>query len=131
MLLPDAAESAWQLLTDPLDDHAPPDSLAFTLYGRAVAEWLLPGCETADLSGRAASLGIRVDDRTRAMLARFDRFIDAGRLGFSGLTERHQRSGLGAALVGVIAQGPAWRHARPVDGGYAQPLTAETGTSAR
>lgn len=124
-LLLNAARLAYgQLLIECDEDPPPPESLLIAFYNRAVGKLLADG-RRGTLADRASALGIGVEPESAELAARFDRVIDADTLAFTGLLARHRRNGLGVALVGVITEPPVkWRHARAVDGGYAQAITA-------
>jgi hypothetical protein len=124
LLLNAARLSYGQLLIDSDDDQPPPEHLVVGFYNRAVRELLAAGGRE-DLVARAAGLGIVLEPDSVELASRFDRYVDADSLAFSGFISRHRRFGLGAALIGVTRDpAPRWQHARAIDGGYAQAVTA-------
>jgi pimeloyl-ACP methyl ester carboxylesterase len=110
-----AARNAYELLAEPPLSHSPPESLLRGIYNRAVAEfvtdpavarWIVDDVEPLEPALQGA-FGVHVDTETRAFVRQFDQLLDSERLAVTGLIERHRRSGLGAALVGVQAASAA------------------------
>ena len=124
-LLLNAARLAYgQLVLDWEDEQTFPEHLIVSLYNRAVSELLAGGGHGGNLAKRAAALGITLEPASADLATRFDRVLDADSLAFTGFVTRHRRFGIGAAFVGVIDERPDhWKHARAMDGGYAQAIT--------